>query len=151
MVRGSLYLVSTPIGNLADLSARARAVLAGVSLILAEDTRHSRTLLLHFGITGRVDAYHEHNEAKATPKIIARLEAGGSVALISDAGTPLLSDPGARLVTAAIAAGITVVPVPGHRRCSRHWWGVGCRPTDSPSTAFWIGVVRIARRPSQKS
>ena len=113
LVRGSLYLVSTPIGNLADLSERARAVLAGVSLILAEDTRHSRTLLLHFGITGRVDAYHEHNEAKATPKIIARLEAGGSVALISDAGTPLLSDPGARLVTAAIAAGITVVPVPG--------------------------------------
>lgn len=110
---GSLYVVSTPIGNLADLSQRARDVLTAATLILAEDTRHSRTLLSRFGITGRVDAYHEHNEAKATPKVIARLEAGDSVALISDAGTPLLSDPGARLVAAAIAAGIRVVPVPG--------------------------------------
>jgi 16S rRNA (cytidine1402-2'-O)-methyltransferase len=110
---GSLYIVSTPIGNLADLSQRAIEILKGAAIILAEDTRHSRMLLMHFGITGRVDAYHEHNEAKATPKVIARLEAGDSVALISDAGTPLLSDPGARLVSAAIAAGIAVIPVPG--------------------------------------
>jgi 16S rRNA (cytidine1402-2'-O)-methyltransferase len=110
---GSLYIVSTPIGNLADLSQRAIEILKGAAIILAEDTRHSRMLLMHFGITGRVDAYHEHNEAKATPKVIARLEAGDSVALISDAGTPLLSDPGARLVSAAIAAGVAVIPVPG--------------------------------------
>jgi 16S rRNA (cytidine1402-2'-O)-methyltransferase len=110
---GSLYIVSTPIGNLADLSQRAIEILKGAAIILAEDTRHSRMLLMHFGITGRVDAYHEHNEAKATPKVIARLEDGDSVALISDAGTPLLSDPGARLVSAAIAAGIAVIPVPG--------------------------------------
>ena len=110
---GSLYIVSTPIGNLADLSQRAIEILKGAAIILAEDTRHSRMLLMHFGITGRVDAYHEHNEAKATPKVIARLEAGDSVALISDAGTPLLSDPGARLVSGAIAAGIAVIPVPG--------------------------------------
>jgi 16S rRNA (cytidine1402-2'-O)-methyltransferase len=110
---GTLFLVSTPIGNLADLSARATATLNAVSAVLAEDTRHSRPLLEKHGIATPLLPYHEHNEAKVTPRLVARLEAGESFALISDAGTPLLSDPGARLVRAAIDAGIAVSPVPG--------------------------------------
>jgi 16S rRNA (cytidine1402-2'-O)-methyltransferase len=105
--------VSTPIGNLGDISLRAIETLRGVTVILAEDTRHSRHLLAHHGITTPVEAYHEHNEARQTPRIIARLLEGQSFALISDAGTPLLSDPGARLVRAAIDAGVAVTPVPG--------------------------------------
>jgi 16S rRNA (cytidine1402-2'-O)-methyltransferase len=110
---GTLYVVSTPIGNLGDLSPRAVATLQSVSAVLAEDTRHSRPLLDRFGITTALAAYHEHNEAKATPALVARLVGGESFALISDAGTPLLSDPGARLVRAAIDAGVPVSPVPG--------------------------------------
>jgi 16S rRNA (cytidine1402-2'-O)-methyltransferase len=110
---GTLYIVSTPIGNLGDLSARAIETMQSVSAVLAEDTRHSRPLLEKFGVHTSLTAYHEHNEAKATPTLIARLVAGESFALISDAGTPLLSDPGARLVRAAIDAGVTIAPVPG--------------------------------------
>ncbi len=110
---GTLYIVSTPIGNLGDLSARAIATMQSVSAVLAEDTRHSRPLLEKFGVATPLIAYHEHNEAKATPMLIARLLGGESLALISDAGTPLLSDPGARLVRAAIAVGIAIAPVPG--------------------------------------
>ena len=110
---GALYVVSTPIGNLSDLSHRAIEVLKDVATILAEDTRHSRTLLARYEIRTRLESYHEHNEAKVAPKVVARLTGGASVALISDAGTPLLSDPGARLIAAAIDAGIAIVPVPG--------------------------------------
>jgi 16S rRNA (cytidine1402-2'-O)-methyltransferase len=110
---GTLFLVSTPIGNMSDLSARAVETLGAVSAVLAEDTRHSRPLLARYAITTPLVAYHEHNEAKITPALVARLQAGQSLALISDAGTPLLSDPGARLVRAAIDAGIAVSPVPG--------------------------------------
>jgi 16S rRNA (cytidine1402-2'-O)-methyltransferase len=110
---GRLYVVSTPIGNLGDFSFRAIEVLRGVSLILAEDTRHSRILLDRYEIRTPVGSYHEHNEAKMTPRLIDRLRAGDDLALISDAGTPLLSDPGARLVDAAVDAGITVTPIPG--------------------------------------
>jgi 16S rRNA (cytidine1402-2'-O)-methyltransferase len=110
---GRLYVVSTPIGNLGDITVRAIETLREVSVILAEDTRHSRTLLARHDITTPVEAYHEHNEARATPGIVARLRAGESFALISDAGTPLLSDPGARLVRAAIEAGVVVSPLPG--------------------------------------
>ena len=110
---GRLHLVSTPIGNLGDISARAIETLRGVTAILAEDTRHSRHLLARHGVTTPVEAYHEHNEARQTPRIIERLLAGQSFALISDAGTPLVSDPGARLVRAAIDAGVVVTPVPG--------------------------------------
>ena len=98
---------------MADLSARAVQTLAAVSAVLAEDTRHSRPLLEKHGVATPLVAYHEHNEAKTTPALVARLAAGESFALISDAGTPLLSDPGARLVRASIEAGITVSPVPG--------------------------------------
>ncbi len=110
---GTLFLVSTPIGNLGDMSHRAIEILSSVALILAEDTRHSRRLLDHYGITTRVSSYHEHNEAKETPRLVARLGKGESIALISDAGTPLISDPGSRLVEASVAAGVKVVPIPG--------------------------------------
>ena len=110
---GQLYVVSTPIGNMGDFSFRAVETLRAVGLVLAEDTRHSRHLLDRYDITTPLQAYHEHNEARATPGLVDRMLAGERFALISDAGTPLLSDPGARLVAAAIAAGIPVVPVPG--------------------------------------
>jgi len=110
---GSLYVVSTPIGNLGDITLRAIDVLRSVDLILAEDTRHSRHLLDHHAITTPMVSYHEHNEARATATAITRLRDGRDVALISDAGTPLVSDPGARLVRAAAEAGIPVVPIPG--------------------------------------
>jgi 16S rRNA (cytidine1402-2'-O)-methyltransferase len=110
---GTLFVVSTPIGNLGDLSERAIATLRSVNAVLAEDTRHSRPLLERHGVAAKLIAYHEHNEAKTTPLLVARLVAGESFALISDAGTPLLSDPGSRLVRAAIDAGVAVAPVPG--------------------------------------
>ncbi|HEY9429227.1 MAG TPA: 16S rRNA (cytidine(1402)-2'-O)-methyltransferase [Gemmatimonadaceae bacterium] len=110
---GQLYLVSTPIGNLDDFSPRAVETLATVALILAEDTRHSRRLLDRYSIHTPTSSYHEHNEARTAPRIVDRLLAGESIALISDAGTPLLSDPGERLVNAAIEAGIRIVPIPG--------------------------------------
>jgi 16S rRNA (cytidine1402-2'-O)-methyltransferase len=110
---GVLYVVATPIGNLADISARARQVLSDVELIACEDTRHSRVLLHHLGVDKPLLAYHDHNEAEAAPRLVAMLDDGQSIALISDAGTPLISDPGFRLVRAARAAGIAVVPVPG--------------------------------------
>ena len=110
---GTLHVVSTPIGHLGDLSPRAVEVLRGVSAILAEDTRHTRVLCDRFDITTPLLAYHEHNEAARVPGLVARLVAGESFALVSDAGTPLLSDPGDRLVRAAIDAGIFVSPVPG--------------------------------------
>ena len=111
--QGTLDLVSTPIGNLGDMTFRAVEVLSSTALVIAEDTRHSRRLLDHFRINTPVSSYHEHNEARETPRLIARLVAGDSIALISDAGTPLISDPGSRLVRAAIDAGLRVVPVPG--------------------------------------
>lgn len=110
---GILYVVATPIGNRDDLSPRARAVLAEASLIACEDTRHSRPLLAAFGIGGELCSYHEHNEDQIAPRLLARLQAGEVVALISDAGTPLISDPGFYLVRAAREQGIRVVPIPG--------------------------------------
>jgi 16S rRNA (cytidine1402-2'-O)-methyltransferase len=110
---GVLYLVSTPIGNLGDMSHRAVEVLSSAALVIAEDTRHSRRLLDHYRIETPLSSYHEHNEAKETPRLVARLQRGDSIALISDAGTPLISDPGSRLVEATVAAGLRVVPIPG--------------------------------------
>lgn len=110
---GSLYVVATPIGNLDDISARALNILRSVALIAAEDTRHSARLMQHFGISTPLAACHEHNERDQGGRFLARLQAGEDVALISDAGTPLISDPGYHLVRQARAAGIAVVPVPG--------------------------------------
>jgi 16S rRNA (cytidine1402-2'-O)-methyltransferase len=95
------------------MSRRAVEVLSSAALIIAEDTRHSRRLLDHYRIATRVSSYHEHNEAKETPRLVTRLRAGDSIALISDAGTPLISDPGSRLVAAALEAKVPVVPIPG--------------------------------------
>ncbi len=110
---GTLHVVATPIGNLGDLSPRALEVLRAVAAICAEDTRHTRRLLAHFGIERPLLAVHEHNEDDVAGKLVERLLAGESLALVSDAGTPLVSDPGFRLVRAARAAGIAVSPVPG--------------------------------------
>jgi 16S rRNA (cytidine1402-2'-O)-methyltransferase len=110
---GTLHVIATPIGNLADLSPRARQLLAGVDAVCAEDTRHTRSLLSAFGIERPLVALHEHNEDAQAGALVERLRAGESLALVSDAGTPLVSDPGYRLVRAVRAAGFTVSPVPG--------------------------------------
>lgn len=110
---GALYLVATPIGNLRDMSYRALDVLRGADLLLAEDTRRTRRLLSHFGVAARPVSFHEHNERQQIRHVLERLQAGTSVALVSDAGTPVISDPGFGLVRAAVEAGVTVVPVPG--------------------------------------
>lgn len=113
MSAGTLYIVATPIGNLEDLTLRALRVLREVDLIAAEDTRHSRKLLTHFGISKPLTSYFDHNKNMKGARILAKLSEGLSVALISDAGTPCISDPGYRLVRDAVASGIKVVPVPG--------------------------------------
>lgn len=110
---GTLYVVATPIGNLEDITFRAVRVLREAARIACEDTRQTRKLLDHYGITTPVVSCHEHNEAARAPELIAMLEAGDPIALVSDAGTPLVSDPGYRLVGMAAARGIPVVPVPG--------------------------------------
>jgi 16S rRNA (cytidine1402-2'-O)-methyltransferase len=113
LVSGVLYIVATPLGNLGDMTPRAIETLKAVDVIAAEDTRHSGRLLQHFGIKNRTLSVHEHNEEHRAQSLIEKLEEGQSVALISDAGTPLISDPGYRVVEAVRAAGIRVVPIPG--------------------------------------
>ena len=108
-----LYIVATPIGNLGDMTLRAISTLAAANVILAEDKRVSKVLLSHFGISTPLMSYHEHNAESKRPEIIARLKAGEALALISDAGTPLISDPGYKLVNAAVEEGVAVFPVPG--------------------------------------
>lgn len=110
---GTLYVVATPIGNLADISQRAIDTLQEVDLIACEDTRHSRRLLQHYGIQTALTALHEHNERERSRRLIDTLKTGKNIALISDAGTPLINDPGYILVREARSAGITVVPIPG--------------------------------------
>jgi 16S rRNA (cytidine1402-2'-O)-methyltransferase len=110
---GVLYVVATPIGNMGDISARAREILAGSSAVAAEDTRHSGRLLRELGLERPLVSLHEHNERARVAELVGRLRAGESIALVSDAGTPLVSDPGYLLVSAAIEAGVTVTPVPG--------------------------------------
>ena len=109
----ALYLVATPIGNLADITIRALETLAAADILACEDTRVTRTLLARYGISRRATAYHEHNAAQAGPKLTEAVMTGKSVALVSDAGTPLVSDPGYRLVEEVVAAGGAVVPIPG--------------------------------------
>ncbi len=110
---GTLYVVATPIGNLEDLTYRAARVLAEVSLIACEDTRHTRKLLNHYGIKTRTVSYHEHNEREQSAKLVELLKTGVDVALVCDAGTPGISDPGFRVVSLALAETISVVPLPG--------------------------------------
>ena len=110
---GTLYVVATPIGNLADITQRAIKILKDVELIACEDTRHTRKLLQHFGINTRTTSYHEHNENQRGDELLDLLKQGSDIAVVSDAGTPAISDPGFRLVRSAIENEITVVPVPG--------------------------------------
>lgn len=110
---GILYVVATPIGNLEDVTLRALRILREVSLVAAEDTRRTSKLLQHYSISTPTTSLHEHNEHVKTPRLVAQLKSGQSVAVVSDAGTPAISDPGARLVAAAHAAGIPVLPIPG--------------------------------------
>ncbi|MDE0841158.1 MAG: 16S rRNA (cytidine(1402)-2'-O)-methyltransferase [Cellvibrionales bacterium] len=111
--RGTLYIVATPIGNLADMSPRAVEILQSVDIIACEDTRHSKKLLDHYHINSPTMTYHEHSDRQSIDKILTRLARRDSVALISDAGTPLISDPGYRLVAVARQQGVTVIPIPG--------------------------------------
>jgi 16S rRNA (cytidine1402-2'-O)-methyltransferase len=128
---GTLYLVATPIGNLEDITLRALRVLREADLIACEDTRQTGKLLRHFEIIAKpMVSYHEHNEAARTAELIAKLESDATIALVSDAGTPLVSDPGYRLVTAAISAGIVVVPIPGASAVLSALSGAGL-PTDA--------------------
>ena len=111
--RGTLYLVATPIGNLEDVTRRALRVLGEADVVACEDTRRTRTLLEHFGIRARTLSYHEHNERERAEELVRLLEAGGTVALVSDAGTPGINDPGYRVVRACVERNLSVVPVPG--------------------------------------
>ena len=110
---GILYIVATPIGNLEDLSGRAKKILVAADIILCEDTRRTRGLLSHLGIRKTIESFYEHNEREKIPAILKKLEEGMDFAMVSDAGTPVLSDPGAKLVMACRNAGIKVIPVPG--------------------------------------
>ncbi len=112
-MHGKLYLVATPIGNLDDMTARAVDTLRSVDVIACEDTRHSRKLLSRYSISNKLISYHEHNEAERAAELVQRIKSGESVAVITDAGTPGISDPGYRIVAEAIGSGIDIVPVPG--------------------------------------
>lgn len=142
---GTLYIVATPIGNLGDMSQRAQEVLQAVDVIAAEDTRHSQKLLSHFGIKTACVAYHEHNEREMTEQLLRRLQAGESIAVISDAGTPLISDPGYHLVRQAQAASIRLVPVPGASALLAALASAGL-PTDRFSFEGFLPNKQVARQ-----
>ena len=143
--KGQLHVVATPIGNLKDISPRALEVLAAADLVVAEDTRHSRGLLSHHGLNPPLQAMHEHNEAAVIPVLLERLQAGEDVAVISDAGTPLISDPGYRLVRAAHEAGITVSVVPGPSAVTAALSVCGL-PTDRFTFEGFLPAREAARR-----
>ena len=144
---GTLYVVATPIGNLADATSRSIEVLRGVHLIACEDTRTTRTLLSHYGITTRTVALHEHNERETSDKLIRTLREGKDIALVSDAGTPALSDPGAWLVAEAHKAGIRVSPVPGASAAAAAFSAAGF-----PSAAFlFAGFLPARGAPRRKA
>ncbi|MBT8091026.1 MAG: 16S rRNA (cytidine(1402)-2'-O)-methyltransferase [Gammaproteobacteria bacterium] len=142
---GKLFIVATPIGNLEDLTPRARQTLAAVDLIAAEDTRHTGRLLSHIGVKTRLLSLHDHNEQQLVPKLIASLESGQSIALVSDAGTPLVSDPGYRLVQAAHAGGIAVSPIPGASAVTAALSAAGL-PTDRFCFEGFLPAKKAARQ-----
>jgi len=142
---GTLFIVATPIGNLGDLSPRARDVLAAVDLVAAEDTRVTGRLLSHFGIATKLTALHEHNEESKAPSLIEALKSGKSVAIVSDAGTPLVSDPGYRVVRLARDAGLTVSPVPGPSAAVAAL-SVSGLPTDRFAFEGFLPARKAARR-----
>ena len=142
---GTLFVVATPIGNLEDLAPRARQTLGDVDVIAAEDTRRTRRLLSHFGIKTPLLALHEHNEDEQAGTLVARLLEGESIALVSDAGTPLVSDPGFRLVQAAHRERIRVSPVPGASAATAALSVAGL-PTDRFSFEGFLPAKQAARR-----
>ena len=142
---GTLFVVATPIGNLDDLTPRARQALGDVSLIAAEDTRHTGRLLMSIGVKSRLIALHDHNEEQVLGKLIRTLQEGESVALVSDAGTPLVSDPGFRLVREAHRSGITVSPIPGASAVTAALSAAGI-PTDRFCFEGFLPSKRLARR-----
>jgi 16S rRNA (cytidine1402-2'-O)-methyltransferase len=149
-ISGTLYIVGTPIGNLEDITYRAVRVLGEANLIACEDTRQTHKLLQHFGIRKPAVSYHEHNEAQRTADLIARLEQGETIALVSDAGTPLVSDPGYRLVREAVARGIPVVPIPGPSAAITALSASGL-PTDSFRFAGFLPAKPGQRRRALES
>ncbi|WP_019219002.1 16S rRNA (cytidine(1402)-2'-O)-methyltransferase [Bartonella florencae] len=144
-IEPALYLVATPIGNLADITLRALQVLAGVDILACEDTRVTRVLLERYGIEKKTFLYHEHNAKKAGPKLLAVLAENKSVALVSDAGTPLISDPGFRLVEEARKAGYKIVPIPGASALLAALIATGL-PTDSFFFAGFLSARKIQRQ-----
>jgi len=144
-VNGTLYIVATPIGNLEDITLRALRVLKEADLIACEDTRQTRKLLDHFAIAKPMVSYHDHNEASRAEELIGRLEHGETIALVSDAGTPLISDPGYRLVAAAVAAGLTVTPIPGPSAAMSALSAAGL-PTDAFRFCGFFAVKSSQRR-----
>ncbi len=142
---GTLYIVATPIGNLEDITLRALRILKEVDLIAAEDTRHTKKLLSHFGIERPLTSYHEHNEKAKSAQLIHRLKDGVRVALVSDAGTPLVSDPGFRLVREAIHAGIPIIPIPGPSALTAVL-SVSGLPTDSFAFGGFLPAKKAARK-----
>ena len=154
---GTLYVVATPIGNLEDVTLRALRILREVSVIAAEDTRRTSRLLQHYSISTPTTSLHAHNEDARTPGLIARLRGGESVALVSDAGTPIVSDPGTRLVAAAHAAGVRVEPVPGPCAAiaaisaagagGEGFLFVGFPPARAAARAAWLAELASERRP----
>jgi len=142
---GALYVVATPIGNLLDITRRALEILQSVSLVAAEDTRHSRKLLAHYGIGTPMLSLHEHNERTVTAGLLGRLEAGSDIALVSDAGTPLISDPGFHLVRSVRQAGLRVVPVPGPSALTAALSVAGL-PTDRFIFEGFLPAKQAARR-----
>ena len=145
MTPGTLYLVATPIGNLADITHRALQVLNDADLIACEDTRHTKKLLTHYNITTKTISYHEHNEQQRAAELIERLKQGANIAVVSDAGTPSISDPGFRLVRAAIESEISVVPVPGPSALITALIAAGL-PTDEFFFAGFLPSRTSARR-----
>src|ERR1700730_2586358 len=142
---GRLYVVATPIGNLGDLSPRARAVLSDCALVAAEDTRHTGVLLKHFGIDTPQVSLHDHNEQQRAGEIIARLRAGASIALVSDAGTPAINDPGFELVRAVAAAGFEIISIPGPCAAIAAL-SIGALPTDRFCFEGFLPARGAARR-----
>lgn len=147
---GKLFIIATPIGNLEDLSPRARQTLTDVDLVAAEDTRHTGRLLSHIGVKSRLLAMHDHNEEQAVSRAMAALESGQSVALVSDAGTPLLSDPGYRLVRAAHRGGIPASPIPGPSAITAALSAAGL-PTDRFCFEGFLPARKAARRQALES
>ncbi|HEY2962786.1 MAG TPA: 16S rRNA (cytidine(1402)-2'-O)-methyltransferase [Pyrinomonadaceae bacterium] len=143
---GILYLVATPIGNLADITYRALQVLRDVDLIACEDTRHTRKLLQHYSVDKKTVSYHEHNEQQRAAELIELLKQGSSIAVVSDAGTPAISDPGFRLVRAAVENGINVVPIPGPSALISALIAAGL-PTDE----FFFGGFLPARSSARRA